>query len=51
MTGDIIVQMNGQPVTTVEKLRDALTALPSGTPVVLQIQREDKLQYLAFTLD
>lgn len=51
MTGDIIIQMNGQPVTTVEKLRGALAALPSGAPVVLQIQREDKLQYLGFTLD
>jgi S1-C subfamily serine protease len=51
MTGDIIVQMNGQPVTTLEKLRGALTALPPGAAVVLQIQREDKLQYLAFSLD
>jgi serine protease Do len=51
MTGDIIIQMNGQPVTTVEKLRGELTALPAGAPVVLQIQREDKLQYVGFTLD
>ena len=50
-TGDVIIQMNGQQVTTVDKLRTALAALPSGAPVVLQIQREDKLQYLAFTLE
>ena len=51
VTGDVIVQMNGQQVTTLDKLRAALAALPSGAPVVLQIQREDKLQYLAFTLE
>jgi S1-C subfamily serine protease len=51
LTGDIIFQMNGQPVTTLDQLRGALTALPPGAPVVLQIQRDDKLRYLAFTLD
>jgi S1-C subfamily serine protease len=51
MTGDVIFQVNGQQVTTLDNLRGALTSLPSGTPVVLQIQRDDKLQYLAFTLD
>lgn len=51
MPGDVIFQMNGQQVTTVEKLREALTAHHPGTPVVLQIQRENRLQYLVFTLD
>jgi serine protease Do len=51
LTGDIIFQINSQAVTTLDQLRGALTALPPGAPVVLQVQRDDKLQYVAFTLD
>jgi len=50
-TGDVIRTLNGQPMTTLERLRAALQALPSGTPVVLQIQREQRLLFVAFTLD
>jgi serine protease Do len=50
-TGDVIRTLNGQPMTTLDRLRSALNALPPGAPVVLQIQRDDKLQFLAFTLD
>jgi serine protease Do len=51
LTGDVIYKVNGHQVTTVEGLRGALTSLPNGAPVVLQIQRDDKLEFLAFTLD
>jgi serine protease Do len=51
LTGDVIFQVNGQQVTTLDNLRGVLTSLPSGAPVVLQIQRDNKLQYLAFTVD
>lgn len=51
VTGDVVRQLNGQQVTTLEGLRNALKALPSGSPVVLQIQRDTKLQYVTFTLD
>jgi serine protease Do len=51
VTGDVIRQLNGQPMTTLDKLRGALKALPPGAPVVLQIQRDTRLQYLNFTLD
>jgi serine protease Do len=51
MAGDVIFQMNGEQVTSLDKLRAALAVLPSGAPVVLQIQRDDKLQYLAFTME
>jgi serine protease Do len=51
VTGDVIRQMNGQPMTTLDTLRAALKALPSGAPVVLQIQRDAKLQFLTFTLE
>jgi len=38
-------------MTTLDRLRSALKALASGTPVALQIQRDQKLLFLAFTLD
>jgi serine protease Do len=50
-TGDVIRTLNGQAMTTLERLRSALKALPPGAPVVLQIQRDQKLLYLAFTLE
>lgn len=49
--GDVIRSMNGQPVPTLESLRAALAALKPGAPVVLQIQRDQRLLFLAFTLD
>jgi S1-C subfamily serine protease len=51
VTGDVIRQLNGQQVTTLEGLRTALKAIPPGAPVVLQIQRDTKLQYITFTVD
>ena len=50
-TGDVIRTLNGQPMTTLERLRAALQSLQPGAPVVLQIQREQRLLFLAFTLD
>jgi serine protease Do len=49
--GDVIRSLNGQAMTTLERLRGALKALPSGAPVVLQIQRDQRLMFVAFTLD
>ena len=48
---DVIRTLNGQPMTTVDRLRTALNALQPGAPVVLQIQRDQRLLYVAFTLD
>jgi serine protease Do len=50
-SGDVIRTLNGQPMTTLDRLRSALKALPAGAPVALQIQRDQKLLFLAFTLD
>jgi serine protease Do len=50
-TGDVIRTLNGEPMTTLDRLRNALKALPPDAAVVLQIQREQKLMYVAFTLD
>ncbi len=49
--GDVIRTLNGQPMTTLDRLRSALKALPPGAPVALQIQRDQKLLFLSFTLD
>ena len=50
-TGDVIRTLNGEPMTTLDRLRSALKALPPGAAVALQIQRDQKLMYVAFTLD
>jgi serine protease Do len=48
---DVIRSVNGKPVTTLQSLRDAFRGMAVGTPVVLQIQREGRLMYVAFTFE
>jgi S1-C subfamily serine protease len=50
-TGDVNRTLNGEPMTTLDRLRTALQAWPAGAAVVLQIQRDQKLLHVAFTLD
>src|SRR4029077_18015582 len=50
-TGDVIRTLNGQPMTPLDRLRATLQALKPGTPVVLQIQRDNRLLYIAFMLE
>jgi S1-C subfamily serine protease len=49
--GDIIRSLNATPMESVEQLRTAVRGLNSGDPVVLQIERGEKLQYVAFEMD
>jgi len=49
--GDIIRDLNGKPMNTLETLRSTLRNLPPGAPVTLQLQRDGRLIYLSFTLD
>jgi serine protease Do len=49
--GDVIRSLNTQPMTTLDRLRNALKATPPGTPIVLQIQRDGKLLYVPITLE
>jgi serine protease Do len=49
--GDVIHGVNGSAVTTLESLRAAVDRLKPGDAVVVQIERQDKLQYLAFELE
>jgi serine protease Do len=48
--GDLIDSLNGEPVVNLSGLREAISKLHSGDPVVVQVQRQGKLLYLAFEL-
>jgi serine protease Do len=50
-SGDVIRTLNGEPMTTLDRLRSALKALPPGSSVALQIQRDERLLYVAFTTE
>lgn len=49
--GDVIRTLNGEPMTTLDRLRSALKALPPGSAVALQIQRDQRLMFVSFTSD
>ena len=49
--GDVIRAINTAPVDGLATLRRALDALPAGTAVVLQLERQGELMYLAFTVE
>jgi serine protease Do len=49
--GDLIHEVNGVIVTTVEALRQAIDPIKRGAPVALFIEREGKLLYLAFEME
>jgi len=49
--GDIIDAVNTSPVVLLDSLRSTLSDLKPGDPVVLQIERDGRFQYLAFELD
>jgi serine protease Do len=48
--GDLIISLNGKGVPNVEALRGILGNLQAGSPVVLQIQREDQLKFVVLDL-
>jgi serine protease Do len=50
-TGDVIRSLNSESMDTLDKLRDTLKSLAPGAPIVLQIQRDGKLEFVAFTLE
>jgi serine protease Do len=50
-TGDVIRTLNGVPMTTLERLRNALETARPGAPMALQIQRDGHLLFLSFTLE
>jgi serine protease Do len=46
--GDIIYGMNQKPIESAQQLRSALQAMKPGEAVVLQIERGNRMQYIAF---
>jgi serine protease Do len=49
--GDIIDSVNTVPVAFIDALQSSLDDMKPGDPVVLQIERNGRFQYLAFELD
>jgi serine protease Do len=49
--GDVIYAVNGRPVTDVQALRAALDALHEDDPLVLQVERDGRLMYLAMEIE
>jgi serine protease Do len=49
--GDVIHAINGQSITTMQQLRDALDRLSPHSPVVLQVERDNVFLFVAFELD
>ena len=47
-TGDVIHSVNGVPIDSVDSLRTRLNQLQPNTPIALQVERDGKLQWLAF---
>jgi serine protease Do len=49
--GDIIDAVNNSPVALLDTFRSTLSQMQPGDPVVLQIERDGRFEYLAFELD
>jgi S1-C subfamily serine protease len=50
-TGDVIHSLNSVPIISLEALRSGILRLQPGDAAVLQIERDGKLQYLAFEME
>jgi serine protease Do len=50
-TGDVIHSVNNSPIDSVDSLRTALKDLKPNVPIVLQIERDGGLEWLAFEMD
>jgi serine protease Do len=49
--GDVIYTLNQQPVMSLARLRELLTALRPGDPIVLHVERSGELRYIALELE
>jgi serine protease Do len=49
--GDVIHAVNGKWIMDLATLRAALDPMKAGDPVVLQVERQSELLYMAFTID
>jgi serine protease Do len=49
--GDVIYEINRQPISTIEALRNALDPIKAGDPCVMQIERDGRLMYLTLEFE
>jgi S1-C subfamily serine protease len=49
--GDVIHAINTKPILSLDDLRRELAAFHAGAAVVLQIERSDGMDYVAFEID
>jgi serine protease Do len=50
-TGDVIHSLNGTDIISLDALNAGIKGIKPGDPVVLQIERDGKLQFLAFEME
>ena len=49
--GDVIHELNGTTIISLDALNSTLKEIKPGDPVVLQVERDGNLQYLAFEME
>jgi S1-C subfamily serine protease len=49
--GDVIRAINGKPLDDTQQLRQTLAGLKTGDAVVLEVERQAVLQYVAFEVE
>lgn len=49
--GDVIYAINGKEITSLASLRARLAELQTGDPVVVQVQRQETLRFIAFEIE
>jgi S1-C subfamily serine protease len=50
-TGDVIYAVNSVPIVSVKALQAQLETIKPGDPVILQVQREDRMMFLSVDLE
>ena len=51
LPGDVIFAINGKEITSLASLRSRLAELQTGDPVVVQVQRQETLRFIAFEIE
>ena len=51
LPGDVIYAINGKEITRLASLRSRLAELGTGDPVVVQVQRQETLRFIAFEIE
>ena len=46
--GDVIRSVNGEKISSLDGLREKMKVISQGTPVAIQVQRENKLMFVGF---